>query len=104
MWRSGAPWYGGSSTTSFEAAPANGIENQVANGGDEEAEMECFCVARHNSLSRTQMVYFDGSCGGIKCKNMWALVWNPNWDPNYLALHYPLNPPSPFWPQWIVSE
>jgi prepilin-type N-terminal cleavage/methylation domain-containing protein len=101
MWRSGAPWYGGSSL-SFEAAPSNGLETQVANGGDEEAEMQCFCVARHASQTRTQMVYFDGSANAIKCKAMWSLVWNPNWDPNYFAVNYPFT--SAFWPKWIVAE
>jgi prepilin-type N-terminal cleavage/methylation domain-containing protein len=103
MWRGGAPWYGGTSEAN-EATPSNGIENQVANGGDENAEMEDYCVARHGSNKQTQMVFFDGSARAVKCKDMWTLIWNADWDPNYFAINYPQNPPSPFWPKWILAE
>jgi prepilin-type N-terminal cleavage/methylation domain-containing protein len=106
MWRGGAPHY--DATEYFKPTPTNGLEEQVANGGDESAEMECFSVARHHSYTETQMVYFDGSAGAIKVKNMWTLIWNPNWDPSYIAINYPqtgasVNTP-PFWYAWLLSE
>jgi prepilin-type N-terminal cleavage/methylation domain-containing protein len=103
LWRGGGPWYGGSAEP-YEPAPMNGVENQVANGGDENAEMECFNVARHNSQSRTQLVFFDGSARAYKCRDLWTLVWNVNWDPTYFAVNYPQTPGSAFWYPWLLSE
>jgi len=106
MWRGGGPYY--DSAEYFKPTPTNGLEEPVANGGDENAEMECFSVARHDSLTQTRMVYFDGSAGAIKCKNMWTLIWNRNWDPTYITSNYPQTSASvntpPFWYSWLLSE
>ena len=90
MWRGGGPWYpsenngvgalaGGNEA--YKPAPSNGIESQVANGGDENAEMECFNVARHSGQTRTQLAFFDGSSRAMKCRDLWGLYWNLYWVP-----------------------
>ncbi len=105
LWRGGGPYYlaGARGTPSTaQPAPQNGYEDQAGGGGDENDEMEHFCCARHNGNTRTQMVFFDGSTKALKCRDMWQLIWNVNWDPNYFGPP-PLNPPGT-WPSWILSE
>jgi prepilin-type N-terminal cleavage/methylation domain-containing protein len=106
MWRGGAPAYAVNET--FKPTPANGIEDQVKYGGDENAEMECFCVGRHSSNTRTQLVYTDGSANTIKCKNLWTLYWSSGWNPLLVQQYYPQTPASasspPFWYPWLLNE
>jgi prepilin-type N-terminal cleavage/methylation domain-containing protein len=99
MWRGGGPYYTGP-MLAYQPAPGPGIED---GGGNDSAEMEHFCVPRHGEGKRIQWVYFDGSARGIKCRDLWAQIWNLNWDPNYIYNHYPLNFVS-FWPAWIRGE
>jgi prepilin-type N-terminal cleavage/methylation domain-containing protein len=108
MWRGGGPWYptenGGVGALSggneaYKPAPQNGIEDQVANGGDENAEMECFNVARHSGQKRTQMVFFDGSARQMKCRDLWGLYWNAYWVPSQIQ-----PTASGLFPSWLTQE
>ncbi len=108
MWRGGGPWYptenngvgalaGGNEA--YKPAPQNGIEDQVANGGDENAEMECYNVARHNGQTRTQLVFFDGSARAMKCRDLWGLYWNVYWVPSQIQ-----PTAAGLFPQWLLAE
>ncbi len=91
MWRGGGPWYGSSPDT-YAAAAQPGVSSGNAN-----REMEHFTVPRHGSGKRTQIVYFDGSAGAIKVKELWSLKWHRNWDQTYYQDNYVL-------PPWVRSE
>ena len=101
MWRGGGP-FTENGVTGFQPAPQAGIETSSSIGGVENDEMEHFCVPRHSSFTRTQMVFFDGSAVKMKCKDMWGLYWNVNWNPSYFSQNYPST--SAFWPAWIKQE
>jgi len=77
MWRGGGPWYDGG-RDGFQAAAQPGISSGNAN-----REMEHFTVPRHGGGKRTQLVYFDGSAGSIKVRELWTLKWHRQWDPNW---------------------
>ena len=108
MWRGGGPWYAmenngvgalAGGNEAYKPAPNNGIEDNVANGGDENAEMECYNVARHSGQTRTQLVFFDGSARAIKCRDLWGLYWNTYWLPSQIQ-----PTASALFPGWLQSE
>lgn len=101
MWRGGGP-FTENGVQGFQPAPQAGIETSSSIGGVEDDEMEHFCVPRHDAFTRTQMVFFDGSTIKMKCRDMWGLYWNANWNPNYIYQNYP--PTAGFWPTWIKQE
>ncbi len=109
IWRGGGPWYPGEGQMdynqgdiTFEPSPANGVET---GGGDTDDEMEHYCVARHASNTRTQMVFFDGSARNLPCRDLWGLVWNRYWDPAYFARVYRM-PSASVWSQssWLFAQ
>jgi len=110
MWRGGGPWYPGEGEMdysqgdiTFEASPANGVETS---GGDTSLEMEHYCVQRHDSNKRTQLIFFDGSANAMRCRDLWGLIWNRYWDPAYFSHVYPMSPPASVWSQssWLFTE
>ena len=110
IWRGGQPYFNSSpffagSQSAALPSPDNGLEpNTTGNGGAENDEMMHYCVARHGSYKRTQMVFFDGSTRILKCKDMWQLIWCRSWDPTKLG-PAPLNPVSGTpWPAWLLQE
>ena len=109
MWRGGGPWYptenGGvgalaGGNEAYKPAPSNGIESQVASGGDENAEMECFNVARHSGQTRTQLVFFDGSARAMKCRDLCGgCIGTPTGCPSQIQ-----PTASALFPSWLQSE
>jgi prepilin-type N-terminal cleavage/methylation domain-containing protein len=110
LWRGGGPWYPdenndsyGDGLVTYQPAPANGVET---GGGDTDYEMEHFNVLRHSMNTRDQLVFFDGSTRAVRARDLWGLVWNRYWNPNYIAKEYPINPPSTFWTvlgPWVLT-
>jgi prepilin-type N-terminal cleavage/methylation domain-containing protein len=78
MWRGGGPYYG--TRMAYMPAPGPGIET---GGGSANYEMQHFCIPRHGSGRRTQLVFFDGSAKGIRTRELWALKWHREWDQGY---------------------
>jgi prepilin-type N-terminal cleavage/methylation domain-containing protein len=90
MWRGGGPYYEGGAET-YEAATQPGVSS-----GDPNKEMEHFTVPRHGSGKRSQLVFFDGSAGALKIKDLWGLKWHRNWDQGYVS--------NIILPPWVRSE
>ena len=91
MWRGGGPWYGPDART-YQAATGPGVSS-----GDASREMEHFCVPRHGSGKRTELVFFDGSASTLRVQNLWSLKWHQNWDQSYQANNYAL-------PAWVRAQ
>lgn len=96
-WRGGGPYYDTHNLVAYQPSPSPGHDM-----GDP-YEMSHFCVPRHGGGKQVQLVYFDGSASAIKCKELWAQVWNKVWDPNYVYQHYAWSFHT-FWPDWLSNE
>jgi prepilin-type N-terminal cleavage/methylation domain-containing protein len=90
MWRGGGPWYG--DRTAFAPSALPGVSSE-----DPSREMEHFCVPRHGSGKRTQIVTFDGSARAIKVKALWSLKWHREWDQDYYQT-------AVVFPKWLRAE
>ncbi len=78
MWRGGGPYY--SSRIAYGASQTPG--NYSNPGSYAGYEMEHFAVPRHDT-KRTQWVFFDGSSKSVRVRDLWALRWHRQWDPDY---------------------
>ncbi len=78
MWRGGGPYY----SSRIAYAPCQTPGNYSNPGSYAGYEMEHFAVPRHDT-KRTQWVFFDGSAKSVRVRDLWALRWHRQWDPDY---------------------
>ena len=76
MWRGGGPWYGERNAYAPPTKP--GDYNSIQNFAD--YEMQHFVLPRHGK--KTQVLFFDASVRLVKPKDLYALKWNRDWDPD----------------------
>ncbi|HEY1661353.1 MAG TPA: type II secretion system protein [Verrucomicrobiae bacterium] len=75
MWRGGGP---------FEAdAPPDFNGDWWNNGAGDWAEMWAFAIERHSK--GVNLLFFDGSVGYSRAKDLWQFPWHKNWDPTAVS-------------------
>ena len=78
MWRGGGPHY--DERIAYMPTGQPGV--YTSDSAYANYEMEHFCVPRHGSGKRTQVLFFDGSARALRVRDLWGLTWSRSWDPN----------------------